>query len=277
MSANEQLVIEIAERQRVEEEIKKLNQDLSRWAVKLVAANQELEAFSYSVSHDLRAPLRAINGFSRILLNEYAPQDPEARRYLLLMRDNAQQMGNLIDDLLTFSRLGRSPLKKQTVDHDELVRQTFVNLRDEQRNRGIKISIGTLPACQADLALLKQVWVNLLANALKFTRQRQVACIEVGCQQIDTELIYFVKDNGVGFDMQYAHKLFGVFQRLHRAEEYEGTGVGLAIVQRVIHRHEGRVWAEAEVNKGATFYFTLTTSIRTDSVDPVSEKQYINF
>ena len=250
---------------------------MSRWAVKLVAANQELEAFSYSVSHDLRAPLRAINGFSRILLNEYAPQDPEARRYLLLMRDNAQQMGNLIDDLLTFSRLGRSPLKKQTVDHDELVRQTFVNLRDEQRNRGIKISIGTLPACQADLALLKQVWVNLLANALKFTRQRQVACIEVGCQQIDTELIYFVKDNGVGFDMQYAHKLFGVFQRLHRAEEYEGTGVGLAIVQRVIHRHEGRVWAEAEVNKGATFYFTLTTSIRTDSVDPVSEKQYINF
>jgi PAS domain S-box-containing protein len=249
---------DITERKRAEQAINNLNEDLQRRANELEAANRELEAFSYSVSHDLRAPLRAMNGFSGILISEYAPQfPPEAKRYLQMVRDNAQQMGQLVDDLLKFSRLGRSSLRKQPVASVDLVRQAIANLYPEQQDRQIEVSINDLPACQADPALLKQVWINLLANALKFTRRQQVAHIEVGCQQINSEPVYFIEDNGVGFDMDYTDKLFGVFQRLHRAEEYEGTGVGLAIVQRIIHRHGGRIWAEAEVNKGAVFYFTL--------------------
>lgn len=256
--ANEQLQIEIAERRRAEAEIQQLNADLQRRAVALEAANRELEAFSYSVSHDLRAPLRAMNGFSRILINEYGSQfPPEASRYLGMVRDNAQQMGCLIDDLLTFSRLGRSPLKKTPVDLMKLVHQVLQDLLAHQAERQIEISLNQMLDCKADPALLKQVWINLLTNALKFTRQRQLTQIEIGCQQLPDKLVYFVKDNGVGFDMRYAHKLFGVFQRLHRAEEYEGTGVGLAIVQRVVHRHGGQVWAEAEVERGAIFSFTL--------------------
>ncbi len=249
---------DITERHQAEAQIKKLNADLQHRATELEAANKELEAFSYSVSHDLRAPLRAINGFSRILSNEYAPQiPPEARRYLQMVQDNAQQMGCLVDDLLAFSRLSRSPLNKQAVAPNNIVRQVFTDLSHDQENRHIEIAIDELPECHADPALLKQVWINLIANALKYTRQREVACIQVGCQFLSTKRVYFVKDNGVGFDMRYAHKLFGVFQRLHRAEDYEGTGVGLAIVQRIIHRHGGSVWAEAEINKGATFYFSL--------------------
>ena len=239
----------------------------------------ELEAFSYSVSHNLRAPLRAIDGFSRILLEEYQPQlAPEAQRHLQLVRDNTQQMGRLIDDLLAFLRLGRQRLQKQPVAPADLVRQALEDLRHEQEGRRVEMTIGdpsaalrqgsgqgsgeALPVCQADPDLLKQVWVNLLSNALKFTRQREVARIEIGwipplSPPLPGEGCYFVKDNGMGFDMQYADKLFGVFQRLHRTEEYEGTGVGLATVQRIIHRHGGRIWAEAEVDKGATFYFTL--------------------
>lgn len=258
----EQVQSELTERKRAEAEIKKLNQDLQHRAVELEAANKELEAFSYSVSHDLRAPLRAINGFSRILSNEYGQQVPtDARRYLQMVQDNAQQMGCLVDDLLAFSRLSRSSLKKQLIAPIDLVRQVFIDLDGQQENRDIEISIGELPVCQADPALLKQVWINLIANAFKYTRQQELACIEVGCKQINSKSVYFVKDNGVGFDMQYADKLFGVFQRLHRAEDYEGTGVGLAIVQRIIHRHGGCVWAEAEVNQGATFYFSLEEKI----------------
>jgi len=258
----------VIQRKQAEEEIKLLNQDLQHQTVELEAANKELEAFSYSVSHDLRAPLRAMNGFSRILLNDYAPQlPPEARRYLQMLRDNAQQMGHLIDDLLRFSRLSRSPLKKQLVAPTAIVCQALTDLRHEQENRQVEISISDLPVCQADPSLLKQVWVNLLANALKFTCHRAIAQIEVGYQETNDELVYFIKDNGVGFDMQYAHKLFGVFQRLHRAEDYDGTGVGLAIVWRIIHRHGGRVWAEAEVNKGANFYFTLGGNIPNDRDD----------
>jgi light-regulated signal transduction histidine kinase (bacteriophytochrome) len=173
------------------------------------------------------------------------------------MRDNAQHMGQLIDDLLAFSRLSRQPLSKQPVVPAELVQQALHDLRAMQEERHIDWRIGALPPCQADPVLLKQVLVNLLSNALKFTSQRQVAVIEVGCREAEGEHVYFVKDNGVGFNMAYADKLFGVFQRLHRAEEYEGTGVGLAIVQRIIHRHGGRIWAEAVVNQGATFFFTL--------------------
>jgi len=244
--------------QRAEQEILKLNAALRHRADELAAANKELEAFSYSVSHDLRAPLRALDAFSRILLEEYVPQlPPEAQHYLQRICTNTRQMGQLIDGLLTFSRLGRQPLHKQTVAPADLARQALETLRSEQEGRRVEITLGDLPACQADPTLLKQVFVNLLSNALKFTRLRAVAVIEVGCREGNGERVYFVKDNGVGFDLCYADQLFGVFQRLHPAEDYEGTGVGLALVQRIIHRHGGRIWAEAEVGRGATFYFTV--------------------
>jgi len=244
------------------EEVQVLNLELERRVADrtagLEAANKELESFSYSVAHDLRAPLRAMDGFSRLAVEEFAPQlPPEAQRYLSLVRNNAQQMGQLIDDLLAFSRLGRKPVNRQRVHPADVVRQVVQDLHREHEGRAVKILIGELPECDADPALLKQVFVNLLSNALKFTRTRTNACIEVQSRTESNGSIYSVKDNGVGFDMQYAGKLFGVFQRLHSQEAYEGTGVGLAIVQRIIHRHGGRVWAEAEVDKGATFHFTL--------------------
>jgi len=241
------------------QDLQTANQNLEQTALKLHDANQELESFAYSVSHDLRAPLRAIAGFSGILLEDYAPQlPPEAQGYLDRVRDNAQRMGDLIDSLLTFSRLGRQALKQETIDLAELVHQALEDLKDAQQGRQVDISIGDLPPCQGDPTLLKQVLINLLSNALKFTRRREVAHIEIGCQETSNDKhVYFVKDNGAGFDMQYADKLFGVFQRLHHANEYEGTGVGLAIVQRIIHRHGGRVWAEAKADRGATFFFTL--------------------
>jgi signal transduction histidine kinase len=224
----------------------------------LAAVNKELEAFAYSVSHDLRAPLRAMDGFSRILLDDYALLLPlDAQRYLDMIGDNAQRMGALIEDLLTFSRLGRQELRKQTVSPKELVRQVLEELQTEEGERQVEIVVGDLSPCRADPTLLRQVYANLLSNALKFTRGREGARIEVGCLQKAAEVVYFVRDNGVGFDMRYAGKLFGVFQRLHSEKEYEGTGVGLAIVQRIIHRHGGRVWAEAEVDQGATFCFAL--------------------
>jgi light-regulated signal transduction histidine kinase (bacteriophytochrome) len=240
----------------------KLNEELEQRVVQrtaqLEAANKELEAFAYSVSHDLRAPLRAIDGFSRILLEDFAPQLPaESKRYLDRVRTNTQQMGELVDNLLAFSRLSRQPLNKHKFEPADLVRKVVADLYTEHAERELEITISDLPACEADPALLKQVFVNLLTNALKFSRKREVARIEVGWIEKDGMPVYFVRDNGVGFDMQYTDKLFGVFQRLHRAEEYEGTGAGLAIVQRIINRHGGHIWAEAEVNQGATFYFSL--------------------
>jgi signal transduction histidine kinase len=249
------------DRQYQKERLEAANVELRRYRVHLEAANKELEAFSYSVSHDLRAPLRAMDGFSTILLEEYAAQLPaEARRYLGLVRSNTQQMGHLIEDLLAFSRLSRLPLNKQTVAPADVVRQALAELHAEQEGRNVEIKIGELPECQADPALLKQAWVNLLSNALKFTRKREVAHIEIGVKQTGSECIYYIKDNGVGFDMQYVNKLFGVFQRLPRSEEYEGTGVGLAIVQRIVHRHGGEVWAEGKVGEGAVFYFTMASA-----------------
>jgi PAS domain S-box-containing protein len=249
---------DITERKRKDEEILRLNDDLAQRATALEAANRELEAFSYSVSHDLRAPLRAIDGYSRILEETHgAALESAAVRYLGLVRDNAKKMGTLIEDLLHFSRLGRQALRKQTVQPAALVKQALEDLDDEQQGRTVTISIGDLPPCQGDPALLKQVFINLLANALKFTRQRDAAKIEVQCDTVNGEHIFAVIDNGAGFDMAYANKLFGVFQRLHGENEYEGTGVGLAIIQRIISRHGGRIWAEAEVGKGATFRFTL--------------------
>lgn len=257
--------------------IRKLNAELEQRVLyrtgQLEAANKELESFSYSVSHDLRAPLRAIDGFSRILLEDFAATVPEeGKGFLNLIRENTEQMAQLVDDLLAFSRLGRLSLIKQAVDPGRIVRLCLGEMKAEQKGRKLKIVVGDLPSCQADPTLLKQVWTNLISNALKYTQKCESAHIEIGAvvgprplvnglahepAAKGTEVSYFIKDNGAGFDMKYVHKLFGVFQRLHRATEYEGTGVGLAIVQRIIHRHGGRVWAEAQPNKGATFFFTL--------------------
>ena len=235
-----------------------LEQRVGERTIQLELANKELEAFSYSVSHDLRAPLRAVDGFSRIVLEDYASElSEEVRGFLKRVRESATNMGQLIDDLLTFSRLSRQPLKKGDIVTTELARQVLDELKQEQKERRIEVSVADLPHCMGDPKLLKQVFLNLLSNAFKYTRKRELASIEVGWEKIKGETVYFVKDNGAGFDMKYADKLFGVFQRLHRSEEYEGTGVGLAIVQRVINRHGGRIWAEAVMDRGANFYFTL--------------------
>ncbi len=226
--------------------------------VQLELANTELKAFAYSVSHDLRAPLRAIEGFSRLLLEEHLDRlDHKGQHYLQRVRSNAQKMDQLIQDLLAFSRMGRAALDIRPVQPTAIARQVFSELRREEPTRQVQFSLTDLPSCQADAALLKQVFVNLLSNALKFTRQERLTHITVGYRQTGSEGAYFVQDNGVGFDMRYIDKLFGVFQRLHSVEEFEGTGVGLAIIKRIIHRHGGLVWAESYPNQGATFFFTL--------------------
>jgi PAS domain S-box-containing protein len=252
----------VTDRKKAEEELRQLNEELEQHVksrtAQLEAANQDLESFSYSVSHDLRAPLRAIDGFSRILLDDHAGSlDSEGQRLLNIIRANTRKMGRLIDDLLAFSRLGRREVKGADLNMARLVRDVVKELQDAQENRTVEWHLQPLPPARADRALMHQVWVNLLGNALKFTRPRDTAVIEVGCRISGDEEIYYVKDNGVGFEAQYAHKVFGVFQRLHHDEEFDGTGVGLALVQRIIQRHGGRIWAEGRAGNGATFAFTL--------------------
>jgi PAS domain S-box-containing protein len=248
---------EISERKRAEQTISRLNAELARRVAELEELTGELEAFTYSVSHDLRAPLRAIEGFSKILLEEHEHELSEVgRRYFGLIQDGARQMAGLIDGLLSFSRLGRAPLKRQPVDPKSLVDAALAQLQFELDGRDVEVAIGELPPCEGDPTLLEQVFVNLLSNALKYSRTRAPARIEIGSSR-DDEVVYFVRDNGVGFDPGYAHKLFGVFERLHRAEDYEGNGLGLALVRRIVQRHGGRIWAESAEGRGATFSFTI--------------------
>ena len=257
-TANQQLQLELAERQRAEDEVRRLNAELEQRVrdrtAELEFTNKELEAFSYSVSHDLRSPARAASGFAAILLEDYGSQLPaEAHRCLQEIQGNAARMEELIGGLLAFSRLGRQDLYKQPVLPADLVSEVLKNLQTEYEGRQIEFVVGELPPCEADRLLLKQVFTNLLSNALKYSRTRDVSRIEVGSEGP----VYYVRDNGVGFDMRYADKLFVVFNRLHRVSEFEGIGIGLANVHRIVQRHGGRVWANAVVDHGATFYFTL--------------------
>lgn len=225
----------------------------------LAAANKELEAFSYSVSHDLRAPLRAINGFSDILAQKFNQTlDPEAKRLLGIIKTNALSMGQLIDDLLSFSRTGRKELSLALTDMQSLVFAAINELLPNETDKIKIITLKKMPPAQCDLQLMRQVWLNLISNAIKYSSKKQKPEIEIGAMEQNNETIYYIKDNGAGFDMLYADKLFGVFQRLHSQKEFEGNGVGLTLVQRIITKHKGRIWAEAALDKGATFYFTLT-------------------
>ncbi|WP_434688166.1 AAA family ATPase [Pseudanabaena minima] len=250
------------QRKAASEALYQLNQSLesrvNQRTAQLEAANKELESFSYSVSHDLRAPLRAIDGFSRILQEDYRDLfDAEGKRYLQIVRDNAKRMGELIDDLLNLSRCNRKELSRRLILINNLIQQILIDFESEIAARQIKFIIADVPNCEADRSLLTQVWINLISNAIKYTGKIEDARIEIGWQIIDHENVYFIRDNGAGFDMKYADKLFGVFQRMHLEKDFEGTGIGLAIAQRIIQRHGGKIWAESKVNEGATFYFTI--------------------
>jgi signal transduction histidine kinase len=244
------------------------NSKLENRTAELLEANVEMESFAYSVAHDLRAPLRHIAGYSNVLTQDYGPQlGGEGRRYLGKLVDGAQRMGRLVDDLLNLSKIGRQELALEATPLELLVRQAVEELAPEGPGREIEWRIGDLFIAKCDPGLMRQVFVNLLSNAVKYSGKREHAVIEVGQVMQNGERVVFVRDNGVGFERQYAGKLFGVFQRLHKAGDFEGTGVGLAIVQRIIRKHGGRIWAEAELDKGATFFFTLGTP----EINPATE------
>jgi PAS domain S-box-containing protein len=252
---------DISERKRQEQEVRTLNDDLAKRTTELQASNKELEAFAYSISHDLRAPLRHTVGYTELLQrNASAAMDEKSRRYMTMILESGKRMGNLIDDLLAFSRIGRVETRKATVSLNSLVKEALHELRPETEGRHIAWTIAALPDVYGDPSMLRLALVNLISNAVKFTRTRPQARIEIGRADGDGETVVFVRDNGVGFDMKYADKLFGVFQRLHHTDAFEGTGIGLATVQRIIHRHEGRVWSEGFVDGGATFYVSVPRS-----------------
>jgi len=237
-----------------------LEQRVKERTAQLEMMVKELEAFTYSISDDMRGPLRAIDGFSRVLMAEYPDKlDDEGKRLLNIIRGNAQSMSELIDGLLTFSHLGRQPLDQTDINMEELAKSAFAEVQAENKERRVLIELQALPPVLGDRATIRQVLHNLISNAFKFTRPKSNPTVEIGFQATgnQNQNTYYVRDNGVGFDMQYSPKLFGVFQRLHGVDDFEGAGVGLALVQRIVLRHGGRVWAEGKVNEGATFYFSL--------------------
>lgn len=269
---------DITEQRKTEEGIRQLNQELKKRGSELEISNKELESFTYSVSHDLRAPLRHIDGFSKILVEDHSAElSEEGREYLDLIRVSTREMGQLVDDLLDLARVGRKDPVLQLTGLDSLANEIISALKRDNAGRSIEWKVGRLPFVECDPGLIKQVFTNLLSNAVKYTSPRKPAVIEVGTSTQDGKPVVFVRDNGVGFNMKHADKLFGVFQRLHRAEDFEGTGVGLATVRRIVHKHHGRIWADAKVDQGATFYFTLGTSEspEAESPEPGPEKQPI--
>jgi PAS domain S-box-containing protein len=251
---------DVTERSRRQQEIRNLNEELGKRAAELEGINKELEAFAYSISHDLRAPLRHMVGFTELLKKNAASRlDDKSQRYVAIILEAAKRMGNLIDDLLSFSRIGRAETRKTMLSLQQLVQEALAEVGQDTEARNIVWKVGALPACYGDRSMLRLALVNLVSNAVKFTRTRPQAEIEIACaDQAKDQQILFIRDNGVGFDMKYVDKLFGVFQRLHSPEAFEGTGIGLATVQRIVHRHGGRVWAEGVVDHGATFYFSLS-------------------
>ena len=255
------VTIDITVLKTAQRNIEDLNKSLQNMVYERTEQLKEMETFSYSVSHDLRAPLRAVSGYAKILSEDYGQVlDAEGDRLIQSIIANSKRMGLLIDDLLNFSRIGRKEINISSINMTATVKTCINELTHEGQLKIDGIQIEPLPVAQGDGAMIKQVWMNLISNAIKYTSKKEKPVIEIGCKKDNEVNVYFIKDNGAGFDMQYAHKLFGIFQRLHRDEEFDGTGVGLALVERIIHRHNGKVWAEGIVDKGASFYFMLPES-----------------